>query len=136
MVYAANGLAINAEACLLWLSIGLWIVMYDTFYALVDKEDDLRIGINSTAILFGERVGFIAFLLQSFVVLLWVLIGLLYELNFIFFSSLIIVAFLFVRQQQLIRGRDPDQCLKAFLENNYVGLVVFLGVFLDLLFIK
>ena len=136
MVYVANNLALSAEASLLWLSVGLWVVMYDTFYALVDKEDDLKIGINSTAILFGERVGFIAFLLQSFVVLLWVLIGLLYELNFIFFSSLIIVAFLFVRQQQLIRGRDPDQCLKAFLENNYVGLVVFLGVFLDLLFIK
>ena len=136
MVYAANGLAINAEACLLWLSIGLWIVMYDTFYALVDKEDDLRIGINSTAILFGKRVGFIALLLQISVVLLWALIGLLYELSFIYFSSLIVAACLFVRQQQLIRGRDRKQCLKAFLENNYVGAVIFLGVFLDLLFIK
>ena len=136
MVYAANSLAINAEACLLWLSIGLWIVMYDTFYALVDKEDDLRIGINSTAILFGKRVGFITLLLQISVVLLWALIGLLYELSFIYFSSLIVAACLFVRQQQLIRRRDPKQCLKAFLENNYVGAVIFLGVFLDLLFIK
>ena len=136
MVYAANDLAINAEACLLWLSVGLWIVMYDTFYALVDKEDDLRIGINSTAILFGKRVGFITLLLQISVVLLWALIGLLYELSFIYFSSLIVAACLFVRQQQLIRGRDRKQCLKAFLENNYVGAVIFLGVFLDLLFIK
>ena len=136
MVYAANDLAINAEACLLWLSVGLWIVMYDTFYALVDKEDDLRIGINSTAILFGKRVGFITLLLQISVVLLWALIGLLYELSFIYFSSLIVAACLFVRQQQLVRGRDPKQCLKAFLENNYVGVVIFLGVFLDLLFIK
>ena len=136
MVYAANGLAINAEACLLWLSIGLWIVMYDTFYALVDKEDDLKIGINSTAILFGERVGFITVLLQLSVVLLWVLVGLLYELGFIYFSSLIFAACFFVRQQLLIKSRNPGQCLKAFLENNYVGLVVFLGVFLDLLFTK
>ena len=136
MVYAANDLAINAEACLLWLSVGLWIVMYDTFYALVDKEDDLRIGINSTAILFGKRVGFITLLLQISVVLLWALIGLLYELSFIYFSSLIVAACLFVRQQQLVRGRDPKQCLKAFLENNYVGVVIFLGVFLDLLFVK
>ena len=136
MVYAANDLAINAEACLLWLSVGLWIVMYDTFYALVDKEDDLKIGINSTAILFGKRVGFITVLLQIFVVLLWALIGLLYELSFIYFSSLIFAACFFVRQQLLIRSRIPGQCLKAFLENNYVGLVVFLGVFLDLLFIK
>ena len=136
MVYAANDLAINAEACLLWLSVGLWIVMYDTFYALVDKEDDLRIGINSTAILFEKRVGFIALLLQISVVLLWALIGLLYELSFIYFSSLIVAACLFVRQQQLIRRRDPKQFLKAFLENNYVGAVIFLGVFLDLLFVK
>ena len=136
MVYAANDLAINAEACLLWLSVGLWIVMYDTFYALVDKEDDLRIGINSTAILFGKRVGFITLLLQISVVLLWALIGLLYELSFIYFSSLIVAACLFVRQQQLVRGRDPKQCLKAFLENNYVGALIFFGVFLDLLFIK
>ena len=136
MVYIANNLALNAEAYLLWLSVGLWIVMYDTFYALVDKEDDLKIGINSTAILFGERVGFITVLLQLSVVLLWVLVGLLYELSFIYFSSLIFAACFFVRQQLLIRSRIPGQCLKAFLENNYVGLVVFLGVFLDLLFIK
>ena len=136
MVYVANNLALNAEAYLLWLSVGLWIVMYDTFYALVDKEDDLKIGINSTAILFGERVGFITVLLQLSVVLLWVLVGLLYELSFIYFSSLIFAACFFVRQQLLIRSRNPGQCLKAFLENNYVGLVVFLGVFLDLLFIK
>jgi len=136
MVYAANNLVLNTEASLLWLSVGLWIVMYDTFYALVDKEDDLKIGINSTAILFGKRVGLITVLLQSSVILLWVLVGLLYGLNFIYFSSLIVAASLFIRQQQLISGRDPKKCLKAFLENNYVGLVVFLGVFLDLLFIK
>ena len=136
MVYVANNLALNTEAYLLWLSVGLWIVMYDTFYALVDKEDDLKIGINSTAILFGKRVGFITVLLQIFVVLLWTLIGLLYELNLIYFSSLFVAACFFVRQQMLIKSHDPKQCLKAFLENNYVGLVVFLGVFLDLLFIQ
>ena len=136
MVYAANNLELNTEACLLWLSVGLWIVMYDTFYALVDKEDDLKIGINSTAIFFGERVGLITILLQISVVLLWVLIGLFYELNFIYFSSLIVVVCFFIRQQLLIGSHDPNQCLKAFLENNYVGLVVFLGVFLDLLLVK
>jgi len=136
MVYVANNLALSAEAYLLWLSVGLWIVVYDTFYALVDKEDDLKIGINSTAILFGERVGLITGLLQSSVIVLWVLIGLIYELNYIYFSSLVVVACFFVRQQLLIKAREPNQCLKAFLENNYVGLVVFLGVFLDLLLVK
>jgi len=136
MVYVANNLALSAEAYLLWLSVGLWIVVYDTFYALVDKEDDLKIGINSTAILFGERVGLITVLLQSSVIVLWVLIGIIYELNYIYFSSLVIVACFFVRQQLLIKAREPNQCLKAFLENNYVGLVVFLGVFLDLLLVK
>ena len=136
MVYVANNLALSAEAYLLWLSVGLWIVVYDTFYALVDKEDDLKIGINSTAILFGERVGLITVLLQFSVIVLWVLIGLIYELNYIYFSSLVVVACFFVRQQLLIKAREPNQCLKAFLENNYVGLVVFLGVFLDLLLVK
>ena len=136
MVYVANNLALSAEAYLLWLSVGLWIVVYDTFYALVDKEDDLKIGINSTAILFGERVGLITSLLQSSVIVLWVLIGLIYELNYIYFSSLVVVACFFARQQLLIKAREPNQCLKAFLENNYVGLVVFLGVFLDLLLVK
>ena len=136
MVYVANNLALSAEAYLLWLSVGLWIVVYDTFYALVDKEDDLKIGINSTAILFGERVGVITVLLQFSVIVLWVLIGLIYELNYIYFSSLVVVACFFVRQQLLIKAREPNQCLKAFLENNYVGLVVFLGVFLDLLLVK
>ena len=136
MVYVANNLALSAEAYLLWLSVGLWIVVYDTFYALVDKEDDLKIGINSTAILFGERIGLITGLLQSFVIVLWVLIGLIYELNYIYFSSLVVVACFFVRQQLLIKAREPNQCLKAFLENNYVGLVVFLGVFLDLLLVN
>ncbi len=136
MVYVANNLVLSAEAYLLWLSVGLWIVVYDTFYALVDKEDDLKIGINSTAILFGERVGFITSLLQSSVIVLWVLIGLIYELNYIYFSSLVVAACFFVRQQLLIKAREPNQCLKAFLENNYVGLVVFLGVFLDLLLVN
>ncbi len=136
MVYVANNLALSAEAYLLWLSVGLWIVVYDTFYALVDKEDDLKIGINSTAILFGERVGLITVLLQSSVIVLWILIGLIYELNYIYFSSLVVVACFFVRQQLLIKAREPNQCLKAFLENNYVGLVVFLGVFLDLLLVN
>ncbi len=136
MVYAANNLALNTEICLLWLSVGLWILMYDTFYAMADKEDDLKIGINSTAILFGEKVAIITSFLQSFVVILWVIIGLLFELSLIYFSSLIIVFCLFVKQQLLIRSGDPNQCLKAFLENNYVGFVVFLGVFLDLLLIK
>ena len=136
MVYVANNLALSAEAYLLWLSVGLWIVVCDTFYALVDKEDDLKIGINSTAILFGERVGLITVLLQSSVIVLWVLIGLIYELNYIYFSSLVVVACFFVRQQLLIKAHEPNQCLKAFLENNYVGLVVFLGIFLDLLLVK
>ena len=136
MVYIANNLVLSTEAYLLWLSVGLWIVVYDTFYALVDKEDDLRIGINSTAILFGERVGLITSLLQSSVIVLWVLIGLIYELNYIYFSSLVVATCFFVRQQLLIKAREPNQCLKAFLENNYVGLVVFLGVFLDLLLVN
>ncbi len=134
MVYAAHNLALNTEAYLLWLSVFFWTLMYDTFYALVDKEDDLKIGINSTAILFGNRTGIITALIQVIVIILWFFLGLLYGLSAIYFSSLVVAVALFVRQQVLIRSLVPDQCLMAFLENNYVGLIVFIGIFLALLF--
>jgi len=134
MVYVAHNLALNTGAYLLWLSVFFWTLMYDTFYALVDKEDDLKIGINSTAILFGKQTKVITALIQAIVIILWVLVGLLYGLSAIYFSSLVVAVALFVRQQVLIRSLVPDQCLVAFLENNYVGLIVFIGIFLALLF--
>ena len=133
MVYSAGGFILDKGFIYLWLSTVLWIVVYDTFYALVDKADDLKIGVHSTAILFGDNVGLITGVLQVLVLVLWVMVGITGGLGQFYFYSLLFAAALFVRQQFLIRSSNPEQILKAFTENNYVGLCVFFGVFTDLL---
>jgi 4-hydroxybenzoate polyprenyltransferase len=134
MVYSAGGFILDRGFIYLWLSTVLWIVVYDTFYALVDKADDLKIGVHSTAILFGNNVGLITGILQALVLALWVMVGITSGLGPFYFFSLVLVAALFVRQQFLIQSSSPEQIFKAFTENNYVGLCVFFGIFTGLLF--
>ena len=134
VVYSAGGFILDKGFIYLWLSTVLWIVVYDTFYALVDKADDLKIGVNSTAILFGNSVGLITALLQALVLVLWVVVGINSDLGQFYFYSLMFTSVLFVRQQFLIRSSNSEQAFKAFKENNYVGLCVFVGVFADLVF--
>ena len=134
MVYSAGGFNFDRGFVYLWLGTILWIVVYDTFYALVDKVDDVKIGVRSTAILFGKNVGLITGLIQVLVLVLWGMVGLTDDLGLIYFFSLLVVFILFVRQQFLIQSSDSEQVFKAFTENHYVGLCVFFGIFTDLLF--
>ena len=134
MVYSAGGFNFDRGFVYLWLGTILWIVVYDTFYALVDKVDDVKIGVRSTAILFGKNVGLITGLIQVLVLVLWGMVGLTDDLGLIYFFSLLVVFILFVRQQFLIQSSDSEQVFKAFTENHYVGLCVFFGIFVDLLF--
>ena len=134
MVYSAGGFNFDRGFVYLWLGTILWIVVYDTFYALVDKVDDVKIGVRSTAILFGKNVGLITGLIQVLVLVLWGMVGLTDDLGLIYFFSLLVVFILFVRQQFLIQSSDSEQVFKAFTENHYVGLCVFFGIFADLLF--
>ena len=134
MVYSAGGFVFDQAFVYLWLSAFLWIVVYDTFYALVDKADDFKIGANSTAILFGKNVGLITAVLQLLVLVLWIMVGTTSALGQFYFYSLFVAFVLFVRQQFLIRSTNSEQVFKAFTENNYVGLCVFFGVFTDLVF--
>ena len=106
----------------------LWAVAYDTEYAMVDRDDDLKIGIKSTAILFGRQDKLIIGILQVAVLALMVAIGYLNGLNGVFYAAVVAAGGLFVYQQKLIANRDRDACFKAFLNNNYVGLVLFLGL--------
>jgi len=115
---------------LLLAFIYTWTVAYDTMYGMVDKEDDLKIGIKSTAILFGEYDKIIIGLLQISTLILLLSIGKLENLGWLYYLSLIIVGILFLRQQKQIKDRNTDACFNAFLDNNYVGLVVFSGLFL------
>jgi 4-hydroxybenzoate polyprenyltransferase len=118
-------------AWLLLLANVAWTTAYDTMYAMCDREDDLKIGVKSTAIIFGEQDRLIVGLLQllTLIVLAWV--GYLAQLNLWFWLSLVVAAGFFVYQQYLIRNRDRWLSLRAFLNNNWVGLVIFIGIALS-----
>ena len=128
MVFAATNTAFSLAFYLLWLSAVMWIILYDTFYAMVDQADDVRLGVYSTAILFGSYIKLVVGLLQITVLFLLGLIGNLFDLGSIFYLSILASAMLFLRQQFLIRNKEPGSCLKAFLENNYIGGILFLGI--------
>jgi len=115
-------------AWVLYLANLIWTVAYDTMYAMVDRDDDLQIGVKSTAILFGRYDKLIIALLQLITLgLLW-LVSQYLLWGWPFTASLLLAACLFLYQQWLIRHRDREACFKAFLHNHYVGMVVFVGI--------
>lgn len=109
----------------------LWALIYDTQYAMVDREDDLKIGVKSTAILFGRYDLLIIGLLQIVMLSLLVLTGILAGRGWIYFLGLVVGVGFFVYQQWISRGRQPKACFEAFLNNNHFGMAVFLGLMLD-----
>ncbi|MEQ4692467.1 4-hydroxybenzoate octaprenyltransferase [Providencia manganoxydans] len=116
---------------LLFLVNILWSVIYDTQYAMVDRDDDLKIGVKSTAILFGQYDKLIIGVLQVVMVGLLVAIGLLAQLGITYYVCLLLAALLFVYQQKLMVNRERVPCFKAFMNNNYVGFILFIGIFLS-----
>lgn len=131
MAFAAESGSIKMEVWLIYLAVALWTVVYDTFYAMVDRDDDLKIGVKSTAILFGEQDKVMIGFLQILTLYTLVLLGQRFELSLTYYLSLIIVGGLFIYQQWLVRFRDREACFKAFLNNHWVGLAVFSGILLD-----
>ncbi|MFT4612886.1 MAG: 4-hydroxybenzoate polyprenyltransferase [Bacteroidia bacterium] len=128
MAFAAQTQALPADLWWLFAANLLWTVAYDTQYAMVDREDDIRIGMKSTAILFGHYDRLIIALLQIAVVACLYQFGQAFELGMVFNVSLLAVAALFVHHQYLIRNRDPQSCFRAFLHNNWVGACFFAGI--------
>ena len=116
---------------LLFLANVLWTVAYDTLYAMVDRDDDLKIGVKSTAILFGEADRAIVAGLQTFVILILISVGTQAELGIAYYLGLLGMAVLFVFQQHMIRYRQREECFRAFLNNQWAGLSVFIGLALD-----
>ncbi len=133
MGYAAVSESLPLTCWLLFAANILWTVAYDTLYAMVDRDDDLRIGVKSTAILFGRYDKAIVGGLQAATLLLLLLLGGLMGLSWPFYASLSIAGAMFVYQQKMIVRRERDACFKAFLNNNLVGMVVFVGIALSLL---
>ena len=120
-----------------WLVFGtalVWAVIYDTFYAMVDREDDLKVGVKSTAILFGDADLFVIGGLQLLMLAALAFIGDMAELGPWYFGSVAVAAILMGYHQWLARERKPAGCFAAFLHNHYIGLIVFVGIVLHYTF--
>ncbi|TDS68954.1 4-hydroxybenzoate polyprenyltransferase [Pantoea sp. PNA 14-12] len=131
MAWAAVSESLPLVCWLVFFANICWTVAYDTQYAMVDREDDLKIGVKSTAILFGQYDKLIIGLLQLATLGLMALVGTRLHLNGAFYWTLLLAGGLFVYQQKLIAKRARQACFQAFLNNNYVGLVLFLGVLMN-----
>ncbi|WP_272687560.1 4-hydroxybenzoate octaprenyltransferase [Providencia sp. PROV149] len=128
MGFSAVSESLPLVCWLLFLVNILWSVIYDTQYAMVDRNDDLKIGVKSTAILFGQYDKLIIGILQVVMIGLLVAIGLLANLGVTYYISLLLAALLFVYQQKLMVNRERAPCFKAFMNNNYVGFILFVGI--------
>ena len=120
-----------------WLVFGtalVWAVIYDTFYAMVDREDDKRIGVKSTALLFGDADLFVIAGLQLLMLVALMFIGDMAELGGWYYGSVGLAAILMGYHQWLARDRKPTGCFEAFLHNHYIGLIVFVGIVLHYTF--
>jgi 4-hydroxybenzoate polyprenyltransferase len=118
---------------LAWIVFGaalIWAVIYDTFYAMVDREDDKKIGVKSTALLFGDVDLFVIAGLQLVMLLALIFIGLRANLGLWYYASVAVAAALMMYHQWLARDRQPAGCFAAFLHNHYIGMVVFIGIVL------
>lgn len=133
MAFAAQRGELPHALWLLYLGNLLWTMAYDTAYAMVDREDDLKAGIKSSAILFGQYDRHMIGLLQMGCLACLFAAGQAFELGQLYNTSLVVVAALFGYHQYLIRERRPDACFRVFLHNNWVGMVVFAGIALDYL---
>ena len=107
-----------------------WVMAYDTLYAMADREDDLAIGVKSTAILFGRYDRIMVGLFQLVALLILIGVGKLQALNKYYYGALVVAAGLFLYQQWLSRKRERDKCFQAFLNNAWVGAAIFLGLVL------
>ena len=134
MAFAAQTGELPLVAWVLFVSGVLWTTAYDTMYAMVDREDDLVIGLRSSAILFGRADRLVIGALQLGALGGLALVGWMSGLGHWYWAGLAAAAALAIHQQRLIRDREPAACFRAFLNNNFFGLVVFAGLALDYVF--
>ncbi len=133
MAFAAATNTIPQIAWLLLVANILWGMIYDTIYAMVDREYDIKIGVKSTAILFDDNDRLFIGILQLMMLMVLILVGKQLILGWYFYSALLIVLGLMIYHQYLIKDRDQAQCFRAFLNNNWLGTVVFAGLVLHYL---
>jgi 4-hydroxybenzoate polyprenyltransferase len=134
MAFAAQTGSLPGVAWVLFAAAGCWIVAYDTIYAMVDREDDLRIGVRSSAILFGRKDRLAIAVLHASSLALLGVVGVLTGLGRWYAAGLVVAALLAAQQWRQIRTREPAKCFAAFLANNWFGCAVFVGIALDYTF--
>ena len=134
MAFAAQTGELDPRLWSIFIATILWAVSYDTMYAMVDREDDLKIGVKSTAILFGQYDRLIIGIIQIAMLSVLALVGILFSLGILYFAGVAVAAGLSVYHQWLIRERDRGNCFKAFLNNNWLGVAVFAGIVADYLY--
>lgn len=133
MAYISQSGSINISCLLIFLATVAWAIAYDTYYAIADKKDDLKIGNKSSAILFGDKDIYYPFFFHIISLLLLSIVGILNNLNFIFYFSLLIAMLTCIYQKTLASKRIPYQCISAFENNNFFGLIIFFGLILNYL---
>lgn len=131
MAYAALTGTVPMVAWLLFAANLVWVLVYDSEYAMADREDDLKIGVKSSAILFGNKDKRVIGVLQVIALLLLVAVGITNRLGWIYYAGLVGGAWSFLYQQYLIHERARSDCFRAFLNNNVFGLLVFCGILLS-----
>ena len=131
MAFTAQTGELPAAAWLLYIANLLWTVGYDTYYAITDRDDDLKIGVKSTAVLFGDADRVIILTLQGLALFCLMLAGSRFELGLYFFLGLLVAAGCFAWEFWSTRDRDPQACFKAFLHNHWAGLAIFVGIVAD-----
>ncbi len=131
MAFSAQTDTVPASAGWIFLATILWTLIYDTLYAMADREEDLKIGVKSTAILFAKYDQFFITLLQILLILVFIKIGNLFDLGAFYDISLIIILIFMIYHQLLIKKGRKSDYFKAFINNHYIGMTLFLGIFLS-----
>jgi len=133
MAFSAQRGGVPIEAYWVFVANIVWTLIYDTLYAMADREEDLKIGVKSSAILFAKYDRIIVAILQILLLFLILKIGKLFDLGLFYQLSALIILILMIYHQFLIKNREKNACFRAFLHNHFIGLALFLGIFVSLL---
>ena len=136
MAFAAEAGALPRVAWVLFVTAVLWACVYDTLYAMVDREDDVKIGVQSSAILFADMDRLIVAIMQAMMLFALVLVGRTMKFGGWYLGGIVAAAVFFLYQQWLIREREPAKCFRAFVNNQYVGLCIFVGILLEYVYAR
>ena len=131
MAFSAQTGSIPLSAGWIFLATIVWTLIYDTFYAMADRDEDIKIGVKSTAILFEKYDQIFITFLQILLIIIFVVIGNLFDLGSIYYFSLVIILIFMIYHQFLMKKRQKEQFFKAFLNNNFIGMTAFIGIFLS-----